>query len=274
MSKKSIAKNTRDERRSLEVAAFGTSADPEIEVVVGKGAPRRLSRMLEEKASAGGTVASFDDFSAFQARVASWVTGTFGEASLQDRRERARRVLEEAVELVQAAGLPKVDASQILKDVYSREPGSVFQEVGGVMNTISAFCAGLDVDLAHASEAEMIRVEDPKIVGKCRRKNADKAARGLSDCGIRHNTILFGDTIYHVTQAYAEGVIACRGGVTRFDASPYPGRDQRAGEWLNGFSNAEQWDHILEDGTDALDLFPDGREIEAPEPDYMTRLES
>lgn len=210
-----------------------------------------------------------EDLRSFQGRVGAWVTTAFGEASLHDRRERARRVLEEAVELVQAAGLPKADAMRIVKDVYSREPGSVFQEVGGVMNTVGAFCAGLDVDLAHAAEAEMDRVEDPAIIGKCRRKNADKAARGLSDCGIRHNTILFGDTVHHVTQAYAEGVAACRGGVTRFDASPYPEDDKRTDEWLSGFSNAEQWDHVLPDGTDALDLFPDGREIEAPEPDLL-----
>ena len=269
MAKNSIAMTAEDKHRTLDVSAFTTSVDPEVESVIGNGAPRRLRRKLEEKASAGSTPASFDDFSAFQARVASWVTGTFGEASLQDRRERARRVLEEAVELVQATGLPRGEAIEILKDVYSREPGSVSQEVGGVMNTIGAFCAGLEVDLAQAAEAEMIRVEDPAVIGKCRRKNADKAARGLSDCGIRHNTILFGDTVYHVTQAYAEGVIACRRGVTRFDASPYPEEDQRTEEWLNGFSNAEQWDHILEDGTDALDLFPDGREIVAPEPDYV-----
>lgn len=185
-----------------------------------------------------------------------------------DRRERARRVLEEAVELVQAAGLPKADAERILKDVYSREPGSVFQEVGGTMNTIAAFCAGLDVDLAQAAEVEMVRIEDPAIIGKCRRKNADKAARGLSDCGIRHNTILFGDEIHRVTEAYAQGVVACRRGIAPIDSPPFPQDDPRSAEWRAGFVNAQEWDHLMEDGRDALDLFPDGCQVKAPAPDY------
>lgn len=207
---------------------------------------------------------SFKDFALYQERAGAWVNSTFGERSLKDRGERARRVLEEAVELAQAAGLGRGDAEAVLADVYARQPGDVGQEVGGLMNTLGALCAGLDVDLAAQTEAEMVRVERPEIVGKCRRKNADKTARGVSDCGIRHNEVVIGGTTHPVSQAYAEGVQACRGGQRFSCAAPYPWADPRRREWLLGYANTEAWDHRLADGTDVLDEFPDGRAFIAP----------
>lgn len=201
----------------------------------------------------------------YQRRVGIWVEEAFGRQSLEDPVERAQRLLEEATELAQAVGLPAAKARSVISDVYDREPGDVAQEVGGVMNCIGALCEGLGVDLAHATETEMTRVEAPAVIAKCRRKNADKAARGVSDGGLARNIIVFGDTAYEVSQAYAEGVIACRHGSVRFDASPYPQGDERAEEWLNGYSNAEGWDHLLPDGRDALDLFPNGQAIKAPD---------
>lgn len=206
------------------------------------------------------------DMNAFQDRVAAWVRSTFGEASLTDPAERARRVLEEAAELAQAVGLDGRDARMILEDVYAREPGVAGQEVGGLANTLGALCAGLGISLAAEADREMTRVEHPDVVAKCRRKNADKAARGVSS-GAYRNLIVFGDTLYELTQAYAEGVIAFRGGVTRFDSPPFPKGSEDADQWMTGFYNAEEWDHFLPDGTDALAIIPDGREIRAPELD-------
>ena len=205
-----------------------------------------------------------DAFRAYQERVGAWVSGTFGEKVLTDRGERAARLLEEAAELAQALGMSGSEARRIVADVFAREPGDPGQEVGGLMNTLGALCAGVGLDLGTEAEKEMARVERPEVIGKCRRKNADKTRRGVSSSGLVHNTILFGDTAYEVTQAYAEGVIACRGGLVRFDDSPYGGQDPRHEEWMAGFGNAEEWDHVLDDGTDALDLMPEGRAIAAP----------
>lgn len=204
-------------------------------------------------------------FASYQRRSGTWVLEAFGRHSLEDPIERAQRLLEEATELAQAVGLPASQARSVIADVYSREPGDVAQEVGGLMVCVGGLCEGLGVDLAAATDREMTRVEAPAVIAKCRRKNADKAARGVSVGGLSRNIILFGETAYEVSQAYAEGVHACRGGRTRFDDAPYPEEDERAAEWLSGYSNAEAWDHFHPDGRDVLDLFPDGSTIEAPD---------
>lgn len=203
------------------------------------------------------------EIGAYQERVGAWVETTFGRASLTDRAERARRLLEEAAEAAQALGLPRHEAQAVLRDVYAREPGEPGQEMGGVMNTLAAACAGLGIDLQHASLTEMERIERPEVIGKCRRKNADKQARGVSSAGLAHNRIIFGENAYPVTQAYAEGVIAARGGQLRFDRTPYPVGSAEHDEWSVGFENASEWDHVL-DGRDVLNDFPEGIDIIAP----------
>lgn len=229
-----------------------------------------MSGVRAEGAGAGWRPSVAEDadpvgLAAYQHRSGTWVREAFGRNSLEDPIERAQRLLEEATELAQAVGLPASQARSIIADVYAREPGDVDQEVGGLMVCVGALCEGLGVELAVATEREMSRVEAPAIIAKCRRKNADKAARGVSVGGLSRNIILFGETAYEVSQAYAEGVHACRGGRTRFDDGPYAQGDERTVEWLNGYSNAEGWDHFLPDGSDALDLFPDGRTIMAPD---------
>ncbi|WP_411839555.1 hypothetical protein [Paracoccus sp. ME4] len=223
-----------------------------------------------EGAGAMGRTSSADDedpigLAAYQRRTGTWVRQAFGRNSLESPIERAQRILEEAAELAQAVGLPASQARSVITDVYAREPGDVGQEVGGLMVCIGALCEGLGVDMAAATEREMSRVEAPAVIAKCRRKNADKAARGVSVGGLSRNIILFGETAYEVSQAYAEGVHARRGGPRRLGDGPYPQGDERMAEWLNGYSNADGWDHFLPDGSDALDLFPDGRSIEAPD---------
>lgn len=122
----------------------------------------------------------------FQNRVGKWVRTCFGRQSLRSPKERAQRMLEEAVELAQAVGLSQEDADRVLKDVYARPAGEIGQEVGGVANTLAALCAGLDHDLETEAWREMLRVEKPEVIEKCRRKQAEKAARGVSEPGIDH----------------------------------------------------------------------------------------
>lgn len=93
----------------------------------------------------------------YQIRVAEWLAACFGRTIAMDRDERSHRFLEEALELAQASGCSKEDASVLLDYVFSRPPGDIVGEVGGVMVTLAGLCEALGVDLEHASELELAR---------------------------------------------------------------------------------------------------------------------
>ena len=101
-----------------------------------------------------------DKTTSFQARVHAWILHCFGAEIGADRVERNHRFIEEALELVQAAGCTRSEAHQLVDYVYNRPAGEVHQEVGGVMNTLAAFCTAHDVDLDDAAETELRRVWD------------------------------------------------------------------------------------------------------------------
>jgi NTP pyrophosphatase (non-canonical NTP hydrolase) len=94
----------------------------------------------------------------FQVRVDKWIRHCFGEAIRGDKAERNHRFIEEALELVQAAGCTASEAHQLVDYVFGRSIGDVKQEVGGVMNTLAALCNIYDIDLDAAAETELRRV--------------------------------------------------------------------------------------------------------------------
>lgn len=94
-----------------------------------------------------------------QARVAEWVRTRFGESVLADLRERAARVLEEALELAQAEGLPRGDVLALAQHVYSKEPGEPQQEAAGVGVTLKAYAAAKGFQQHAAVEQEIRRIE-------------------------------------------------------------------------------------------------------------------
>lgn len=115
----------------------------------------------------------------WQRRGAAWVRGTFGEAVLMDRRERAMRVLEEATELAQAAGVTPKEAAAVAARVWSRPAGDADQEAAGTFFCVLMWCeaAGLDIDLAMMRE--LSRVEAPGMAEAIRAKHASKVAAGI-----------------------------------------------------------------------------------------------
>ena len=94
----------------------------------------------------------------FQARVDEWIQHCFGPEIGADRVERNHRFIEEALELVQAGGCTASEAHQLVDYVFGRPVGEMRQEVGGVMNTLAAFCSAHGVDLDEAAETELRRV--------------------------------------------------------------------------------------------------------------------
>lgn len=202
------------------------------------------------------------DLRSYQQSVETWVRRTFGDGSLEDPTERALRLVEEAVEM--ALGLAEAAAQDVVSHVYGRPSGDPAQEAGGVINVLAAACAARGIDLWDEALRELRRVEDPAVIAKCRRKNAQKAAAGIST-GWVPNKVLFGENLYEMDAAYSEGVRAARSGRVRFDSVPYTEGSDAAHSWSHGFDNGCEWDHIDEHGQDLLDMPGAGSEFIAPD---------
>lgn len=94
----------------------------------------------------------------FQQRVQPWMMECFGPMIAGDRQERNHRFLEEALELVQAAGCSASEAHQLVDYVYGRPVGEPSQEVGGVMVTLAALCLANGLDMHTAADTELARI--------------------------------------------------------------------------------------------------------------------
>lgn len=81
----------------------------------------------------------------------------------------------------------------------------------------------------------------------------------------RTNAALFGDTLYHYTDAYKAGVQAARSGTVSFRSNPHRDGSQRAIDWAAAHDNTQSWDHRLMDGTDTLTVRNTGQVFTAPE---------
>jgi hypothetical protein len=108
-----------------------------------------------------------------QHRVNDWVKTTLA-GQVTDKKTRAARFLEEALEAAQAAGLDETDAVLVLKQVYSSPIGELHQELGGSLTTLCALATAGNVDLEWATLAEMARMETPEIREKVRRRQIEK----------------------------------------------------------------------------------------------------
>lgn len=108
----------------------------------------------------------------FQQRVAPWMQECFGPEISADKVERNHRFIEEALELVQANGMSREEAHQLVEYVYGRDQGDINQEVGGVMVTLAALCLANDLDMHAAAETELARIW--KNIDKIRAKQAAK----------------------------------------------------------------------------------------------------
>lgn len=95
--------------------------------------------------------------------VYQWVLKTFGE-SLYETRERAIRLVEEAVELAQAEGVTLGMVRRVTDEVYMKAPGDPAQEAGGVGTTLLAYCQakGISANECEKAEWERVREIDPE----------------------------------------------------------------------------------------------------------------
>ena len=94
----------------------------------------------------------------FQARVKPWMLETFGQEISDDIQERGDRLLEEVLELLQAHDYDPTRVTTLVDYVYNRPVGEPFQEVGGVMVTLAAYCLAAGQDMHVAGDEELDRV--------------------------------------------------------------------------------------------------------------------
>jgi hypothetical protein len=114
----------------------------------------------------------------YQAGVKKWMDECFTPETVTNKRERAFRLLEEALELFQSMDCTSDEAQGLVYYVFNRPVGQPEQEVGGVALTLAALCSAAGIDLNHASVSELARVQSPEVMAKIKAKRATRAVPG------------------------------------------------------------------------------------------------
>ena len=121
-------------------------------------------------------------FRELQVRVGRWCKNFFEYRRGWTQNERVLRIFEEAVELMQAAGLTQEQAIRQVQYTYRREPGEVTSEMAGVMIGICSLAELLGQDLETITSVELARINKPVMKEKMREKVNYKIDQGISLC--------------------------------------------------------------------------------------------
>lgn len=113
-------------------------------------------------------------------RVADWVFRALGADILHNTRERAKRVLEESIELAQAEGVTLEECKDLVAYVYARPVGDPFQEAAGVGFCWIAYGEARGFDLLELVKIELWRVDTPEMIARIRHKHDLKSQAGIS----------------------------------------------------------------------------------------------
>jgi len=113
-----------------------------------------------------------------QRRVNDWAVDAFGIQQAINPKQRALRLLEEAVEAYQAVGGDKVLAHLTVDVMFDRPAGDPAQELGGVGVTLLALGASLGLSADLEESREIARVLS-KPLSHWTARNAAKNAAGL-----------------------------------------------------------------------------------------------
>lgn len=109
-----------------------------------------------------------------QFRVTAWVRKVFTEKEATDVPERALRLAEEALELAQACEVDAATLHRLVDYVFSRPVGAPGSEIAGTMVTVYALATALGVDAQTVLEAELLRIQHPEVIERCRRRQHEK----------------------------------------------------------------------------------------------------
>jgi NTP pyrophosphatase (non-canonical NTP hydrolase) len=113
-----------------------------------------------------------------QRRIGEWAVAAFGEAEALSLPQRGLRLLEEAAEAAQAAGVLEEQARHLVGYVWARPVGRLSQELGGVGVTTLALAHAAGFSAAGAEDAEIARVLS-KPIEHFSKRNKEKNDAGL-----------------------------------------------------------------------------------------------
>lgn len=108
-----------------------------------------------------------------------WANRCFGRKHVSSIGIRSLRLAEEAVELAQAADVPKDTMLRLVETVYSRPKGDAYRELGAVVMTTTVLSAGcFNQDPREPFLVELLRVlaKSPADFAK---RNQEKLDLGL-----------------------------------------------------------------------------------------------
>lgn len=108
-----------------------------------------------------------------------WAIRAFGYDHVYNLPIRTLRIAEEAVELVQSQGIDKATMLRVVDVVYSRPPGRMEQELGGVLMTVNVLCAAASLDPEAVFITELMRVL-AKSPAHFTKRNQEKIDLGLT----------------------------------------------------------------------------------------------
>lgn len=113
----------------------------------------------------------------FQTWIWNWMQECFGTPE-EVKKDRPMRFFEEALELVQATGLTKSQALELVDYVYDREAGEPFAEVGDVMLTLAGLASSRNISMDKSAYAVMERADKnrDKIIAKRKMRPTDGSA--------------------------------------------------------------------------------------------------
>ena len=119
-----------------------------------------------------------------QRRVAAWVVEVLGEKTAQNAQERSLRTAEEVLELAQACRVSREVLHRLVDYVFERPVGDAAQEISGVLVTLYSTADALGIDADAALEAELVRVQQPEVMEKIRRRQSEKREALLGDLDV------------------------------------------------------------------------------------------
>lgn len=117
----------------------------------------------------------------FQRRVAAWVLEVLGEKTAQNAQERSLRTAEEVLELAQACRVSREVLHRLVDYVFERPVGDAAQEISGVLVTLYSTADALGISADEALEAELLRIQQPEVMEKVRRRQSEKREALLGD---------------------------------------------------------------------------------------------
>lgn len=90
----------------------------------------------------------------YQIEIRNWIKHTFGEVN---KKQRYFRCGEEFFELMQAGGVTKAELMVLMDSVYAKPIGDIFNEIGGVITTLTSVCVAENISLEEAANVELGR---------------------------------------------------------------------------------------------------------------------